>query len=262
MGVIKYLEEKQREIEETDYFTFEDLSSLPTWAQLVTGKKKVPSASKILEIERGRLERKLREGGRHVSEQAIRGMLARILGQKYGERAYRNFYDINAYRVIRDAVGKYFTGQAGMYFVPIEDELRYKGKKVFGCHQNGTAFYTNNPERDLGGHYKNLVEKSGLEKERFDQAFKEYVKIHEFAEATYMNKTLQNELNEEEHGKLQAYLLKSIKYSGAKEIYKVAVLVDSLRRDEYGQNIRKYADPDIKVDLHRLSAGYDWANAA
>jgi len=40
------------------------------------------------------------------------------------------------------------------------------------------------------------------------------------------------------------------------------VLIDSLRKDEYGQNIRKYVDPDIKVDFQSLNAGYDYAPAA
>jgi len=266
MAEIRYLQEKQREIEETDYVNLEDLRSIPSLIGIASGRKRL-SLGKIAEVEKARLQRKLKAKGRHAAEGTIKSMLTRIVGQKYGPKVYDKLYDINAYRLIDGSTQKYLLGETALEeFVPVHGKLTFDGKDVIGYQNGKTAYFKADPEKALGSHYKHALEKSGMDKERFKKAFQEYVKLHENNEAAYQSAVLLERLPEDEHGKLEAYTLKSLKRRSqnplVNDIYTVAVLIDSARQDEFAKGIQKYLSEDIKVDAQALNAGYRYAEAA
>jgi hypothetical protein len=157
---------------------------------------------------------------------------------------------------VKTITDKYLSGYSEVGFQPAKygsKELTDKnGKKLFGRFIGSKAWYVDNPEEALGENYDYILRKSGLSKEQFNWAVIEFVKTHENGEAGTLKRTLRESYSEEEHGEFQADLLRSLKYSdkpGAQEIYKVGILIDGLRRDEYGQNIRKYATKDIIADM-------------
>jgi len=235
-----------------------DIYKLPNLVGIITGKKRFRTIKETVDIEKDRLERKLRKKGRDFSESAVKSLLNKIVSEKYGSRVYNKVYDIHALNVINKSTQKYFAGDPELEeFFPVYGKLTFDGKEVIGYQNGKTAYFKVDPEKALGSFCKLVLEKSGLSKEQFEWAYREYVKLHENNEAAYQKYTLLNELPSDEHGKLEAYTLKSLKHSkasGAQEIYKVGVLVDSLRSDEFGGKIRKHADPDIRFDLSRRYA--------
>jgi len=260
--------EQEKRLDETETVSVDDLSRIPTWIGIATGRKKLPTLSEAVDFEKKRLERKLRKKGRSLAEGTIKSLLARILTEKYAPRIYDKLYDIHAHSIIYKATQKYFAGEPELEeFFPVYGKLTFEGKDVLGYQNGKTAYFKADPEKALGGFYKQVFEKSGLSKEQFEWAYREYVKLHENNEAAYQKYTLLNELPSDEHGKVEAYTLKSLKHStapGAQDIYRVAILIDSLRRDEFGEKIRNYLTEDIKVDFQSLNAdyGYEYALAA
>lgn len=255
MGEVTNFRDYQRRLDEAEIVSPGDLKRVSTWLGILTGSKRLPTGSEIIDFGRRKAERAVKRRVRNVGIGIGRHITDSVFGEKYGKIAFDKFYDINAYRIVKEATQRYLSGDSEIYFVPVEDELRYKGKPVLGCHNRKTAFYRADPQSALGTLYDSVLKKSGLSKEQFDEAFREYVKIHENNEAYYQNATLQDELDEEEHGKLEAYTLKALKYAGerTKNIYKVGVLIDSLRNDDFGEKIRKYADPDVRADFKYLN---------
>jgi hypothetical protein len=256
------LREMQNDLyEDRETVSLGNVLKLREISEVARGKKKLPSAAEILDFQKARAKKAVKKKARNLAESAGKGILNYIFGKKYGDKVYGKIHDINAYRIVKFSTERYLSGYSALEFHPAEygsSALEYNGKAVLGRQDGRVSFYTDNPEKALGSEYDGLVEKSGMTKEQFDWAFKEYVKIHENNEAVYQRYTLQDELNEDEHGKLQAYTLKSLKHNenpAAQDIYKVAVLIDGKRNDEFGQKIRKYATEDIREDMSSLFWG-------
>jgi hypothetical protein len=252
--------EQERRLDETETVSLGDLTKLSTWIGIFTGRKSFPAGAEVIDFQKRKLESAGRRKARQIAEGTGRYIADSVFGEKYGAKVFDKVYDINAYRVVKAATDNYLAGYSAVNFVPAKygsKELTYKGRKVLGRHDGRTAHFVEDTETALGNVYESTLKKSGFTKDQFNWAVKEYIKTHENAEAVYQKYTLQDELPEDEHGKIQAYILKSLKYSassGAQEIYKVGVIIDSLRSDEFGEKIRKHADPDIRFDLSRRYA--------
>jgi hypothetical protein len=268
----KTFEVLRAELDGTEYLTPADIKDPIALIDLARGRKKLPTAQEVLSAA----SRKYKGIARQKAEDAARSLVRRaatsILGERIGGRAYE-IYERNAFRrspsfdpeiygIVNKAVRKYISGQSDLEFVPVEwGKLKYKGKDgkekdVFG-YQNGVkVYYVTDAEKALGTNYRRIFKRSGLSEKEFHEAFQEYIKVHEAAEAAVQWEMITGEnpeLDDNTHGMVQAYVLKSLKESGAKNEYKVAALVDSLRLDAFGYYIKTHADPVIKFDLDTFS---------
>ena len=250
------IEEKGRNIDAIDYFGPEDYSSLPSWAQFFRREKMLRPFTDQIEIERKRIERKLRKRGIKLTEDAAKGLLSRILGYKYGPKAYSKIYDYRIDGKVWESAREYLAGDTGINFQAKEDPV-YEGKKVFGYFENDEFFYSSNPKKALGKLYSPALKNSGLTEEGFFEGWVSWVQLHEYSEAKVVKASEEDRLSEDNHGRVEAAVLRALKYSEnprAQKAYRVGVTIDGLRRDEFSQNIWKYLAEDIKLDMYQSLA--------
>jgi hypothetical protein len=260
-------------VRETETVRLEDLSKISTWIGLFSGRKGFPTPAEELDVQAKRLEKTFRRKGIEVSEATKRKLAGRIVTGKYAPKSYGTVHDIKAYRFLKDSTVKYFAGEYALEeFVPVYGTLTFDGKEVIGYQNGRTAYFKADPKEALGSYYSRAIEETGLSEKQFKWAYGEYVKLHENNEAAYQQQVLVGRLSPDEHGKLEAYTVKSlkrIKTPEAQAIYRVATVIDSLRQDEFGEKIRKYLEPDIEPDIRAFDRrfgdtgfGYKYAEAA
>ncbi len=252
----------ERELDETESVRLEDLLKISTWVHVLSGTKRLPTPAEAFDVETKRLERKFRRKGIEVSEATKRRLVGRIVSEKFRPKAYGG-YDIHAYRFLKDHTDKYFAGKYALEeFVPVYGTLTFDGKEVIGYQNGSTAYFKADPREALGSYYSPVLKKAreaGLTEEQFKWAYGEHVKLHENNEAAYQQQVDVGRLSPDEHGKVEAYTVKSlkrIKTPEAQAIYKVATIINGLRADGFGERIRKYLGPDIEPDIRAFNRGF------
>ncbi len=66
------------------------------------------------------------------------------------------------------------------------------------------------PEKIFGNKYGKVLKRLGKSSEELNQDVQNYIKLHEVTEKAYMDKYGITRLNDKDHGKLEAYILKSL----------------------------------------------------
>jgi hypothetical protein len=179
---------------------------------------------------------------------AARGILNYVFpktSEKYGPRVFGKHWDPQAYAIVEKAVADGISGNYRLEHVPAEYgswKLKYKGRDVWGRQDGKRAYFIQDPEKAIGA-----------ADEHTKKAVQDYVKFHEEAEAAYQAATGKAELSEFDHGKVQAYVLKSLKSLGREDVYRVGVSIDGRRKDIFGHYIREHATEDVRRDLHEAA---------
>jgi hypothetical protein len=197
------------------------------FGKYATGEEKIPSAKEFAySAYKQHVERPAKKRAREI-------VLKR--GGKYATERFDE-------RVVRYAVISYINGFSEVPFIP-KERVVYEGRDVWGKQDGKKVEYlpAHRIKKDLGQYAEEIRKEVGLDKYQFDSALEHYVKIHELAE-----KRLQEyvgQLSEEQHGWLQAKVvdyLRSSAVKDAKKIGEVGFRIDSLRKGEFGDSIRKY----------------------
>lgn len=164
-----------------------------------------------------------------------------------------------------------YTHHPHIHPVPFSDS-RLEGN--LGLQYESRVFVTD-PDSTadaLGDAYESLVQKSGMSRERFNQAFFWYVSGHELIEQRMMNRIKDGSVNvyrqtglpEYAHVLMEsAYLkvLRDMSYSTdigpvlrsrSRDTYKAAILVHRVRdiHDDFAAGTRASATPDVQADLY------------
>ena len=198
-----------------------------TFSKYITGEERIPTGRELVDsaykqhVEtpvKKRVRNIFAKGGKYVTERFDEG-------------------------VVRYAVQNYINGVSN---VPIEvrEDIEYDRKKVWGIWDKKKIVHlpAYKIKKDLGAYSEEIRKEVGLENHEFEDALEHYVKIHEIAEkrlAEYLGEML----SEEKHGWLQAKVvdyLRSSENEAARKVGEVGYRIDSLRKGEFGDFIRKY----------------------
>ncbi len=103
------------------------------------------------------------------------------------------------------------------------------------------------PEKIFGNKYGKVLKRLGKSPDELNQDVQNYIKLHEVTEKAYMEKYGIANLNDNDHGKLEAYILKSLETFPLESydttgILEAAVAVHSMRNknDKFLKMTKKY----------------------
>ena len=103
------------------------------------------------------------------------------------------------------------------------------------------------PKKIFGMTYGEILGKLKENGEKIIENTKDYIKLHEISEMEYMKKYGINRLSDDEHGRVEAYLLRALDALPkegyyTKDIHEAAVAVHSMRKsnDKFLKNTMKY----------------------
>ena len=203
-----------------------EYGKVKTLGKYATGEERIPTASEFAYSA-------YKEHVEKPAKKKVRDIFA-----KRGEYALEKFDE----GVVRYAVQNYINGVSELPFIA-KDRIEFEGKEVWGFQDGKKIEYlpAYKIKKDLGGYSEKIREEVGLDRGQFDRSLEHYVKIHELAE-----KRLQEyvgQLSEEQHGWLQAKVvdyLRSSEAEAARKVGEVGFRIDSLRKGEFGDSIRKY----------------------
>src|SRR4030042_6194116 len=242
-----------RKLDQTEIVDLRQLAKLPVAIQLLTGRAKIASGERIWKYEKGNLKDYFIEKGRERAEGLI-DYSTGFLCENVGKRGRGKIYDYAAETLIDMFTRDYLAGYSHVDFTPIKyasKELTDKnGKKLLGKFKGKRAYFAEDVEKALGEHYEPLRQQVGMTREQFNWAAREYIKLHENDEYATQKYILRKDMNEDEHGKFESYIMKSLsKYKeslpGADEIYKVGMPINNARTDEFGRSVQKYIREDM-----------------
>lgn len=189
---------------------------------------------------------------------AAKGILNYVFpktSEKFGYRVFGKYWVPKTYAEVKEDVLNYVSGAPALEHVAEYGDVVFDGEKVLAKQDGVSAHYTKDPEKALGKSvYRWLQARTGSSKEKLDEAVKTYFLSHEEGEAGHQRRTGKGRLDESEHGKIQAYVLKSLKELGEYDAYKVGALIDSKRIGAFGHYINKHATEDVRLDLQRALA--------
>lgn len=166
---------------------------------------------------------------------------------KYGNYLSRKFlmpFDSD-YRFVKDVVEGALTGRSRY---DIEEVSHINGDNL-GEHGPGgiRVLKTSEIPGIFGNEYVNVLDRLGKGSQQFNKDVQDYIKLHEVAEREYMRKYGIRKLGDDEHGKFEAYLLRSLETLPSENydttgILEGAIAVHSMRKpnDRFLIKTKKY----------------------
>jgi len=166
---------------------------------------------------------------------------------KYGNYFSRKFLMPldSAYHVVKDAVENALIGKARY---DIREVSHIPGGNLGEHDSSGIrVLKTSEIPRVFGRRYGNILNRVNRSPEQFNQDVQNYIRLHEVAEKGYMERYGINKLGDEEHGRFEAYLLRSLETLPTEgydttDVLEGAVAVHSMRKasDRFLKKTKKY----------------------
>lgn len=199
----------------------------------------------------------LKGAGKYMTEMVeegvkgtVNGFLEDSLGD-YGTKAFSYVSDRAKYLYIKNMVGNVlkggYTRNRRVNEVPLE-ELQVKD--AIGMHYNEDIYIplVEDVPKIFGNQYKVMVKLSGKGQEEFNKDVQNYILAHELVESWYMEKYGLQAMDEEEHGKMEAMVLRAYRefseegYDYADRLHTAALNVHGLRggNDTFRSLTEKY----------------------
>jgi hypothetical protein len=152
-----------------------------------------------------------------------------------------NYIFDSGYALVRDVVEAVVSGDIKY---DIKEVSRVRGDNL-GYHIDGNIEVLDEfeiPGRVFGSKYLDVLTMAEKDSATFNSNVQAYIKLHEIAEMEYMNTFGIRLLDNDSHGKYEAYLLKSFEDLGLYDVLEAAVAVHSMRDngDNFLECTKKY----------------------